>query len=38
MEWSRARCHRQPLSLLMLDVDHFKQFDVRPGIKDKTTN
>ncbi|WP_244222952.1 hypothetical protein [Cupriavidus lacunae] len=31
MEWRRARYHRQPLSLLMLDVGHFKQFDVRPG-------
>ena len=26
-EWLRARCHGQPLSLLMVDVDHFKNYN-----------
>lgn len=31
VEWRRARRHAQPLSLLMLDVDHFKEFNDRYG-------
>lgn len=31
VEWRRARRHCEPLSLLMLDVDHFKQFNDRYG-------
>lgn len=26
-EWKRFRCTNQPLSLIMLDLDHFKQFN-----------
>ncbi|WP_454743633.1 sensor domain-containing diguanylate cyclase [Cupriavidus necator] len=31
IEWRRARRHGQPFSLLMVDVDHFKQFNDRYG-------
>ncbi|AEI80487.1 phytochrome-like protein Cph [Cupriavidus necator N-1] len=31
VEWRRARRHGEPLSLLMLDVDHFKEFNDRYG-------
>lgn len=27
LEWANARRHRQPLSLLLLDIDYFKQFN-----------
>lgn len=31
IEWRRARRHGEPFSLLMVDVDHFKQFNDRYG-------
>ena len=30
-EWNRGRRHRQPLSLILLDLDHFKQLNDRRG-------
>lgn len=30
-EWSAARQHRTPVSLLMIDVDHFKSYNDRRG-------
>ena len=30
-EWQRAQRHQQPLSLLMVDVDNFKQYNDRHG-------
>lgn len=27
VEWANARRHRQPLSLIILDIDHFKQYN-----------
>ena len=31
IEWSNARRNRQPLSLIMLDIDYFKQYNDRYG-------
>ena len=31
MEWAHARRSRQPLSLIMLDIDYFKQYNDRYG-------
>jgi diguanylate cyclase (GGDEF)-like protein/PAS domain S-box-containing protein len=31
MEWAKARRDRQPLSLIMLDIDYFKQYNDRYG-------
>lgn len=31
LEWSNARRNRQPLSLVMLDIDYFKQYNDRYG-------
>src|SRR5574337_178338 len=31
IEWSNARRNRQPLSLLMIDIDYFKQYNDRYG-------
>jgi diguanylate cyclase (GGDEF)-like protein len=31
LEWSRAQRNRKPLSVLMVDVDHFKAFNQRHG-------
>lgn len=31
IEWSNARRNRQPLSLVMLDIDYFKQYNDRYG-------
>jgi diguanylate cyclase (GGDEF)-like protein/PAS domain S-box-containing protein len=31
LEWSNARRNRQPLSLIMLDIDYFKQYNDRYG-------
>ncbi|MBQ4853522.1 sensor domain-containing diguanylate cyclase [Rhodanobacter sp. B2A1Ga4] len=31
LEWSNARRNRQPLSLLMIDIDYFKQYNDRYG-------
>jgi diguanylate cyclase (GGDEF)-like protein len=30
-EWSRTGRHQQPITLMMIDVDHFKQFNDRYG-------
>ncbi|MDT8377081.1 MAG: diguanylate cyclase, partial [Mariprofundaceae bacterium] len=30
-EWSRAQRHRQPLSLIMIDIDYFKQYNDHYG-------
>ena len=30
-EWNRARRHEQPLSLILLDLDHFKELNDRRG-------
>jgi diguanylate cyclase (GGDEF)-like protein/PAS domain S-box-containing protein len=31
LEWSNARCDRRPLSLIMLDIDYFKQYNDHYG-------
>jgi diguanylate cyclase (GGDEF)-like protein len=31
MEWNRAQRHSKPLSLLMIDIDHFKRYNDRYG-------
>jgi diguanylate cyclase (GGDEF)-like protein/PAS domain S-box-containing protein len=30
-EWTEAKSHRQPLSLVMIDIDYFKQYNDRYG-------